>query len=130
MSTTTIEHDFRSRFSGRPPPRHLPDPKLLGDWYQVARHHTFPFGLRFGAIASGDEDVIDAARAQELYEATGALCVAWEGSGGAHRARTHLSLDKDAPHSRPIERPELGKVIPIRQVGGLHHRYVRLSSRR
>src|SRR5437867_2984548 len=32
-----------------------------------------------------------------------------------HRARTHLSLDKDAPHSRPIERPELGKVIPIRE---------------
>jgi transposase InsO family protein len=41
-----------------------------------------------------------------------------------HRARTHLSLDKDAPHGRPIERPELGKVIPICEVGGLHHRYV------
>jgi hypothetical protein len=26
-------------------------------------------------------------------------------------------------HGRPIERPELGKVIPIREVGGLHHRY-------
>lgn len=35
-----------------------------------------------------------------------------------HRARTHLSLDNDAPHGRPIERPELGKVIPIREVGG------------
>jgi len=45
-----------------------------------------------------------------------------------HRARTHLSLDKDAPYSRPIERPELGKVIPIRQVGGLHHRYVRRAA--
>src|SRR2546427_753959 len=45
-----------------------------------------------------------------------------------HRARTHLSLDKDAPHCRPIERPELGKVIPIRQVGGLHHRYVRRAA--
>jgi len=42
-----------------------------------------------------------------------------------HRARTHLSLDKDPPDGRPIERPELGKVIPIREVGGLHHRYVR-----
>src|SRR5207247_9564621 len=42
-----------------------------------------------------------------------------------HRARTHLSLNKDAPHGRPIERPELGRVIPIREVGGLHHRYVR-----
>ena len=45
-----------------------------------------------------------------------------------HRARTHLSLDKDAPHGRPIERPELGKVISIREVGGLHHRYVRRAA--
>jgi len=42
-----------------------------------------------------------------------------------HRARTHLALDKDAPDTRPIERPELGRVIQIREVGGLHHRYVR-----
>jgi putative transposase len=45
-----------------------------------------------------------------------------------HRARTHLSLDKDAPHGRPIEQPELGKVIPIGEVGGLHHRYVRRAA--
>ena len=45
-----------------------------------------------------------------------------------HRARTHLSLDKDAPHGRRIERPELGRVIPIREVGGLHHRYVRRAA--
>jgi len=45
-----------------------------------------------------------------------------------HRARTHLSLEKDAPHGRAIERPELGKVISIREVGGLHHRYVRRAA--
>jgi transposase InsO family protein len=45
-----------------------------------------------------------------------------------HRARTHLSLDKDAPDGRRIERPELGKVLPIREVGGLHHRYVRRAA--
>ena len=45
-----------------------------------------------------------------------------------HRTRTHLSLDKDPPHGRPIERPELGRVIPIREVGGLHHRYVRRAA--
>jgi transposase InsO family protein len=44
-----------------------------------------------------------------------------------HRARTHLSLDKAAPHGRPIE-PELGRVIPIREVGGLHHRYTRRAA--
>jgi len=28
-----------------------------------------------------------------------------------HGARTHLAFDKDAPHGRPIEQPELGRVI-------------------
>ena len=45
-----------------------------------------------------------------------------------HRARTHLSLDKDAPDGRPSEPPELGAIIPIREVGGLHHRYVRRAA--
>ncbi len=45
-----------------------------------------------------------------------------------HRARTHLSLDKDAPDGRPIESPELGVIIPIPEVGGLHHRYVRRAA--
>jgi putative transposase len=42
-----------------------------------------------------------------------------------HGARTHLSLAKDAPDGRPVERPEVGVVISIPEVGGLHHRYVR-----
>jgi putative transposase len=45
-----------------------------------------------------------------------------------HRARTPLSLDKDAPDGRPIERTALGRVISIREVGGLHHRYVRRAA--
>jgi hypothetical protein len=45
-----------------------------------------------------------------------------------HRARTHLALDKDAPDRRPIARPELGRVIQIPEVGGLHHRYVRRAA--
>jgi putative transposase len=45
-----------------------------------------------------------------------------------HCARTHLSLDKDAPDARPVERPEAGKVVPLREVGGLHHRYVRRAA--
>ena len=35
-----------------------------------------------------------------------------------HRARTHLSLDKDAPDGRPLEPPALGPIIPIPEVGG------------
>jgi len=41
-----------------------------------------------------------------------------------HLARTHLSLDKDAPDARP----ELGMIVPIPEVGGLHHRYVRRAA--
>jgi transposase InsO family protein len=42
-----------------------------------------------------------------------------------HRSRTHLALEKDAPEPRAIEPPELGRIVALPQVGGLHHRYVR-----
>jgi transposase InsO family protein len=45
-----------------------------------------------------------------------------------HQARTHLTLDKDAPDVRPIELPEAGKIVQVPEVGGLHHRYVRLAA--
>jgi hypothetical protein len=45
-----------------------------------------------------------------------------------HAARTHLALQKDAPDGRPIERPEVGTVVQIPEVGGLHHRYVRQAA--
>jgi hypothetical protein len=41
-----------------------------------------------------------------------------------NEARTHLSLAKDAPISRPIAR--LGRIIAEPMVGGLHHRYARI----
>jgi putative transposase len=44
------------------------------------------------------------------------------------RSRTHLSLGKDAPVSRPIQRATMGRVVEIKQVGGLHHRYERAAA--
>jgi transposase InsO family protein len=44
------------------------------------------------------------------------------------RTRTHLSLDKDCPDSRPIMPRGIGKVVAIPKVGGLHHRYERLAA--
>ena len=44
------------------------------------------------------------------------------------RSRTHLSLEKDAPFPRSIQRPELGRVVELPQVGGLHHRYERIAA--
>jgi hypothetical protein len=38
--------------------------------------------------------------------------------------RTHRSLDKDAPVSRPVQRT--GRIVSHALVGGLHHQYVRI----
>jgi putative transposase len=45
-----------------------------------------------------------------------------------HECRTHLSLAKDPPEPRPVQPPELGAVVAIPQVGGLHHRYERRAA--
>jgi hypothetical protein len=37
-----------------------------------------------------------------------------------HESRTHLSLGKDSPESRAVQPPELGRIVAIPQVGGLH----------
>ena len=43
-------------------------------------------------------------------------------------SRTHLSLEKDAPESRAVHAPALGRIVDIPQVGGLHHRYERRAA--
>ncbi len=42
-----------------------------------------------------------------------------------HTHRTHRSLDRDCPETRPIEYPDQGDVIELPLLGGLHHRYSR-----
>jgi putative transposase len=44
------------------------------------------------------------------------------------RSRTHLSLNKDAPISRPVASLADGDIVAIPQVGGLHHRYERRAA--
>jgi putative transposase len=45
-----------------------------------------------------------------------------------HRARTHLSLEKDAPTPRRLHAPTDGRVVVFPEVGGLHHRYERRAA--
>ena len=45
-----------------------------------------------------------------------------------HESRTHLSLAKDTPETRLVHPPDLGTVVAIPQVGGLHHRYERRAA--
>ena len=43
-------------------------------------------------------------------------------------SRTHLSLAKDAPQARPVQPVEMGAVVELAEVGGLHHRYERRAA--
>jgi putative transposase len=42
--------------------------------------------------------------------------------------RVHLALGKDAPDHRPTEPAELGRVVALPRLGGLHHRYCRRAA--
>lgn len=87
VGSTTIEHDYKLRFTREPLPRHDPDATLLLEFQKLIQSEDFPFETEIGPIASGDEDIVDAERRHEIKTLTGALCVAWEGSGGARTAR-------------------------------------------
>jgi hypothetical protein len=45
-----------------------------------------------------------------------------------HSARTHLSLAKDAPEPRRVERLDDSRIVETSMVGGLHHRYTRQAA--
>ena len=45
-----------------------------------------------------------------------------------HKSRTHLSLSKDAPEPRAVQPPNLGEIVELPEVGGLHHRYERRAA--
>jgi adenosylhomocysteine nucleosidase len=85
VATETLEHDFNLRFVKRPLPA------FAGDAAALARLNSAgpfaDFGVHFGRVASGDEDVMESLRGDAIRAATGALAVAWEGAGGARAAR-------------------------------------------
>lgn len=86
VGSSTVEHDYRLRFVEADLPEHTASEAMVRQMRGVARSRSFPFDVHVGRIASGDEDVIDPERASEIRAATGALCVAWEGAGGARVA--------------------------------------------
>jgi hypothetical protein len=45
-----------------------------------------------------------------------------------HGSRSHLALGKDSPAGRAVEPPELGRIVAVPKVGGLHHRYERRAA--
>lgn len=48
----------------------------------------------------------------------------------SHHWRTHRSFAMDAPEPRAMQRPAVGPVRKLPEVGGLHHHYTRIAARR
>jgi transposase InsO family protein len=48
--------------------------------------------------------------------------------GYYHIWRPHRSLEMDAPEPRAVQRPEVGSVRKLPEVGGLHHHYDRQAA--
>ena len=89
VATETIEHDFNrgNTLIVLPLPTYAGDAALIAAARELAASGRFPFALRFGGVASGDEGIASRERASEVRDATGgALAVAWEGAGGARAA--------------------------------------------
>ena len=76
----TVEHDFKLRFIARPLPAFAGDAPTIA---LLKSGGTRKYGMHFGVMASGDEDIVDARRAAEIRKLTQAVAVAWEGAGGA-----------------------------------------------
>jgi putative transposase len=45
-----------------------------------------------------------------------------------HHWRTHRALEMDCPVPRPIQRPDVGPIRKVPEVGGLHHHYERRAA--
>ena len=82
VATETIEHDIRNRFGKPLVPRCKGDEATIDLLRNIAPTNG-SFQIHFGPIASGDEDVIEVKRQEEIKKLTGAIAVAWEGAGGA-----------------------------------------------
>lgn len=81
IADQVVEHDYRVRFFKQELPRHFCDKEVASRLIKSGVGKEF--AVYQGLIASGDEDVIDPHRAEEIYQQTGAMAVAWEGAGGA-----------------------------------------------
>jgi adenosylhomocysteine nucleosidase len=86
VGTTTVEHDYVLRFVRRPLPRFEGDAGLLAQLRRVGVPSA-SFATHFDVIASGDEDVIERTRAEDIRQRTDAVIVAWEGVGGARACK-------------------------------------------
>jgi adenosylhomocysteine nucleosidase len=86
VATETVEHDYTLKFVSRPLPSFRGDRQIIETLKNLPQVNS-AFSIYFGAVASGDEDVVDATRGQELVKLTDCIAVAWEGAGGARACK-------------------------------------------
>jgi adenosylhomocysteine nucleosidase len=86
VASETVEHDYNLKFVSRPLPRFAGDDRVIKVLQNLPQINT-AFSIHFGAVASGDEDVVDPARGRELMNLTDCIAVAWEGAGGARACK-------------------------------------------
>ena len=72
IATETVEHDIKNKV-GRPLiPRFRSNEIIVNEFEKMAEKKR-SFKLHFGAVASGDEDIMDDSRKKELRSRTGAF---------------------------------------------------------
>ena len=86
VGTRTVEHDYIGRFGYSPMPTFDGDAKML-ESLEKESESPQEHNVLFGAIASGDEDIVEPARREAIRDRTDALAVAWEGAGGARACK-------------------------------------------
>jgi len=136
IATSTIEHDYNLKFAKRPLPDFAGSPLHIEKIKSLTTSSINGFKIHFGKVASGDEDVIERSRAEELHNLTNALAVAWEGAGGARATRfmgiPYLEIrgltdvaDNDAPivfdENLKIIMPRIASLVTILQEGSLQN---------
>jgi len=132
VATETVEHDINNKFGKPRMPRFRGDETAINALRQIAPTNG-SFQLYFSSIASGDEDVIDVKRQEELKRMTGAIAVAWEGAGGARACQfsdipfieirgTTDGADSEAASDFEINLPRVMKNVAI-IIGSLVKRF-------
>jgi adenosylhomocysteine nucleosidase len=86
VAIETVEHDYNLKFVSRSLPRFPGDKQVIEVLQKLPTTHL-DFSVHFGTVASGDEDIVDVARGQELARLTDGIAVAWEGAGGARACK-------------------------------------------
>lgn len=86
VGTKTIEYDIKDKLLKSKLPEFEGCKETLALIESKEKKYS-EFNIHFGPIASGDENITEAERANEIHNQTQAIIVAWEGAGGARASQ-------------------------------------------